>query len=379
MSGCHFYGSFQVLRYAALALFVSVFAGVVDARSKSDEGSPLSKLNVVEHLKEYEGGYSDLFDKLKENRDFQRVSRRHRIDDPALWPALEKRFVLKLAALQGDFKQAESMMQIKDRRGGLSNQVISAEKTREEGRQLRDRLDRQMEELRQMLRLMAEMEKVLKNVSREHALTDVITLANQENQAFRGQVLFIDGKDLIVKREDESYFRVPSKLLSEGTKLTIINQALSAWEELPGQELELESGETIGLIAHNDSMFYVEHDPEGLVAMSRPEGEMVFASYAAQLEAAREALSAGDREEKEELEQLVSDLEAGISLNQSRISEIQWYEARLGTEVPQSEQIELKSTTKEEPSPSEGETGAEPILPPDSGETAEPDVLPTEG
>lgn len=296
---------------------------------------------MVDYLKEFDGGYSDLFLKLKKQRDFQRLSRKHGLDDPATWPTLRKTIVLKLADLQGDFSQAESMMATEDRQGGLNNQVLSAEKTREKGRQLHARLAWQMDELRQMLRLIDEMKAVLEEVSREHALTEETDIENKAGQSFPGQVLLVDAKDLIVKSQADAYFRIPSKLLSENTRLTIFNQIFSRWEALPRQDLAFKSGDTAKLIAYDDDKLYFE-SPEGAVSLARPDDEFALVTYAAQLEAAREALSGGTRAEKESLQAEVNELEAALSLNQSRIAEINWYEARLGIKVPQSEQLELK-------------------------------------
>lgn len=365
MSERYFKGSVYFPRFTVLLLLLLVLPGAGNARDESEEGSALSKLKVVEHLKGYDGGYSDMFVKLKKHRDFQRLSRKHGIDDPAVWPTLRKRIALKLADLQGEFSQAESMMAAKDRQGGLNNKVVSAEKTREKGRRLHARLVWQMDELRQMLRLIDEMESVLENVSREHALTDEINIENKAGKSFPGQVLLIDGKDLIVKRGEVGYFRIPARLLSTDMKLEVINKVASPWQALPDRAPAFVSEGTVELVAFDDSRLYIKSSLEGLVTLTWPEDESILVSYAAELEAVREALAESEREEKEALQAEVSDLEAALRLNQSRANEIQWYASRLGVNVPVSDEVALKVALEEDESPS-AEIGVDPGAEPKS-------------
>jgi hypothetical protein len=340
--------------FVFLLLFFSVTAGAQEDRGV---GSALRKLEVAGHLQKSGGGYTDMFLRLKDDRDFRGLARKHGIDDPAVWPSLRKRIVLQLADLQGDLGQAKSMMAVQDRRGGLENEVVSAEKTRAKGRQLRDRLVLQMDELRQTLRLMDEMESALQKVSREHALTGPITIENKAGQAFTGQALLIDGNDLIVKRGEAGYFRVPTALLNERTKYTVLDAVVADWEALPARTPEFDADGNAVLVAFDDARLFVDVETEGLALVPQPEEENALVPYAAALEAAREALSAGDREERVALEEKVATLEAALKRNQSRLSKIDWYASRLGIDVPESQAVALHT----EPSAAEdlpsGETG----------------------
>lgn len=335
MSSSRLKNTLQLPRYLVLALFIVSFSGGAMAANEDSKSPSLSDLTVQKQIEESDGSFSDLFVELKKHPHFLHLSQKHALDDPAGWPELRRRFVLKLAELQGQFSEAKSMMAARDSRSGLNDKVNSAEKTREKGRSLHDQLLRQMYEYRQMLRLIEEFETAFEALSADGALTDEISIENKAGQGFPGKVLFVDGNDLIVKRQGDEYFRVPSNLLSEKTKLMIINGAFSGWQELPGLELELDEKDVGELIAYSDSHLYINDSTKGVFSEPRSDDETVFVSLAALLESAREALASGTKE-KNAIQAEVDELQQALLLNQSRLETIQWYESRLGIEIPES-------------------------------------------
>lgn len=338
---CVYYpkGLISMPRFTAFVLLFVILSCAFMAGNTAAAASGLSQLNVVKILEENNGDFSDLFVNLKENRDFALMCQKHRLDDPATWPVLRKRFVLNLAELQENLSQAESMMAVQDKRGGLNNQIVSAEKTRAKGKALRNKAAVQMDSLRQMLRLIGEFEAVLREVSENHALTGEISIKNKAGQGFPGKVLLVDGQDLIVKRKDAGYYRIPVRLLDESTVQAVWDPVFTEWKELPGvvkndESADLNAGE---LIAYSDSHLYIEDRYEGFVAEKRSDSEFVFVPFEEQLEAGNENL------EKDEIQKL----QEAMELNQSRVASIDWYDSRLGIEVSESERKEARAYREE--------------------------------
>lgn len=326
-----------LLFYPAKLLFLFVLCfNLLVTHASAQEASQrrdLSDLSVANLLAE-EGDYSDFFVKLKQHPEFGRLSEKHRLDDPAKWTELRSRFVLNLVELQGSLTEAESMIEAKDRLSGLDGKMVSAEPVRERGRARREALVKQIDELKQMLRLIDEMENALAKVS---PLIGKIHLENKAGQSLVGQVLFFDGEDLIIKRAEANYFRVPSEMLNYRTKLSLLNEVLSEWEELPGMNFDpyAEEGEDREeLIAYDDARLYVKDSVQGVFSEARAELEDRFVPYAVQLDSAREVLSQVDRKDQEIHQAKMDRLEKASSLNQSRVETILWYESRIGVEMP---------------------------------------------
>jgi len=285
---------------------------------------------------------------LRQNRDFRRLSDKHRLDDPAVWSTLQKRFVLNIADLQDVLVDAKSMMAAKDSRSSLNNEVVSAENIRAKGRQLRAETLYKMEDMRHMLRLIDEFQAAFEKAAADQAITGEISIENTAGQSFVGQVLFIDGKDLIVKRGEAAYFRVPAKLLSDETKLEILNEMTANWQALPemSQEAEIEDKNAGELIAYSESHLYIDDRFEGLVGERRAKSEFTFVPYQEQMKQIREAAT-DNRDERALLEEQAAKLKEGHLLNQSRIETIQWLESRLGLSFPESEREEAKAYREE--------------------------------
>ncbi|MFU8848511.1 MAG: hypothetical protein ACNA77_07320 [Opitutales bacterium] len=326
----HFFYFARLLLLFVLGFnLLTVFASAQKGTGSAD----LTTLSVGKILVEG-GDYTDFFVKLKLHPEFARLAEKHRLDDPAQWTILHSRFVLNLAELQGMLTQAKSMMEAKDRRSGLDGKMVSSESVRERGRARHEILVKQMDELRQMLRLIDEMESALAEVG---PLVDKIDLENKAGQSLVGQVLFIDGEDLIIKRAEASYFRVPSAMLNYRTKLKLMTEIFSEWGELPGMKLDpyAEEGEDREeLIAYDDARLFIKEPSQGVFSRQRNEGELSFVPYATQLESAREVLSQADRKDREIHQATVDALEKASALNQSRVETIQWYESRIGFELP---------------------------------------------
>ncbi|PXA03918.1 hypothetical protein DDZ13_09775 [Coraliomargarita sinensis] len=316
--------------------------------NETPEQPQLSDLSVEKFAEKHDGKYTDLFISFKNQPDFRRLCRKHRLDDPAVWDTLRQRFVLNLAELQGRLSDAESMMATPDKKGGLNKKVISAEKTRTRGKELKDALVTQMDEMRQMIRLIDEFKLALNEMGPDQALTGEIDIENQAGQGFAGQVLFIDGNDLLVKRGEGAYFRVPSKLLSENTRLAILNELVSDWEALPemDQESEVEDRNAGALIAYDDSHLYIDDRFEGFVSQARAESEFTFVPYKKQVELLKEEAAENSRN-RDYYEQKMETLKNGYSTNQSRVEAIEWHESRLGVAFPESDREEAKAYREE--------------------------------
>lgn len=328
------------LSYYRLRL-ISIFAlafgltGAFTAAQKSVENPGLGDLRIAEMLGE-KGEYSDFFVNLQEQPEFARLNEKHGLDDPAAWTTLRRRFVLNLVDLQGSLAQAQSTMAIEDKRSGLDGKLISAESTRERGRIRHAQVLQQMEELRQMLRLMEEMEAALADAA---PLTRQIKIRNKSGQAITAQVLLVDGSDLIIKSAEASYFRVPAEMLNHRTKLKILNEIFGDWQELPEMKIDpyAEEGEDRDeLVAYNESRLYIKESTNGVFFKNRSKDERHFVPYATQLESARAALSQADRKDHDGHKSKIELIEQARALNQSRMETIQWYESRLAAEVPSS-------------------------------------------
>lgn len=309
--------------------------GAFASAQESGQNSDLADVSIAD-IRGDEGEYSDFFVKMKEHSEFARLSGKHGLDDPAAWSTLRRRFVLNLEKLQESLDQAQSMIETKDQRSGLDDKLISAEAVRERGRAQQARVTQQMEEIRQMLRLMEEMESLLAEAT---PLTGQINIQNKSGQGVTAQILFVDGSDLIIKSAESAYFRVPADMLNHRTKLNILNEIFADWQELPQMKIDpyAEEGEDREeLIAYNDSRLYIKDSVYGVYSRGRSEDERHFVPYANQLEATREVLSQADRKDKEIHQSEIEIIEQGRALNQTRLDTIQWYESRLSTEVPSS-------------------------------------------
>lgn len=325
--------SYYPLRLITAFALVFSLIGVFVSAQESAQDTDLGDLSIAKMLGE-EGEYSDFFANLKEHSEFARLNEKHGLDDPAVWSTLRKRFVLNLADLQGSLAQAQSMMEIEDHRSGLDGKLISAEAVRERGRVRNARVVQQMEELRQMLRLMDEMEAALAEAP---PLTGQINMQNKSGQTVSAQLLLLDGSDLIIKSGEATYFRVSADMLNYRTKLNILNEILADWNKLPEMEIDpyAESDEDREeLIAYDESRVYIREPSQGFFSKER--SEIDFVPYTTQLKTAREALSQADRKDKEIHQNKIEIIEQGRALNQSRLRTIQWYESRLATELPSS-------------------------------------------
>jgi|GEM_PF-2687707 hypothetical protein len=338
MNVFRFWLFFRFPRLASSLLLITCLAGAVADGEESEQSPGLSDITLVENLKNPVGGFSDLIVKLKKHPEFSRLCEKHGLDDPAVWAALRNRFVLNHASLQGYLSEAESMMEIKDRRSALDDKLISAEEIRAKGRDLRDQLAPQMDELREMLRLIDEMEAVLEEVSRDHALTGEISIENKSGQSIAGQVLLIDGKDLIVKRGEAGYFRVRSSMLSDRTKRQVMEEVFTEWPELPeiGADDAFNDEDSGELIAYDESQLYLKNDSGEFFYEQRSDSFFSFMPYEQQLESAREAIAIKTNRKDPEPSK-VEILENALALNQSRLATIDWYEDRLGLKLTESE------------------------------------------
>lgn len=222
------------------------------------------------------------------------------------------------------------MLAARDRRSKLKGEMVSGEETREKGRRLRDQVTKQLDELTQMLRLIDEMEAALEELSQDHALTGEMRIANKSGASFTGQVLLVDGDDLILKRKEAGYFRVPVERLGDDTKLRVMEEIFTAWDALPQvvDDQPMDDGEAGRLLAYYGSHLYIKHSSEGYVREQRSDIDFSFVPYEQQLESAREA--AADRTgDKDARENILQRLKEARALNQSRLKTIEWYEDRL--------------------------------------------------
>jgi len=321
-------------------LLLTVCADVAAVTGEATEPSPaLRDLSVAAVIEDAAGSYSDLFVKLKQHPEFLRLCEKHGMDDPARWATLRRRFVLNRINLQADLSAAESMMSITDKRSALDDRLISHEETRTKGRDLKDQLVKKIEELKQMLRLIDEMEAVMAAVSREHALTGEISIKSLAGPSIIGQVLLVDENDLIVKRGDDGYFRVPSSMLSASTKRQVIEAIITAWPELPeiGADEAFNDEDAEALVAYDEAHLYLKDDAGELVTERRANKFFAFEPYQQQLESAREVTPTKPSRKNPEPAK-VKILEDALALNQSRLATIAWHEQRLGFELMQREQ-----------------------------------------
>jgi hypothetical protein len=352
LTGCYLSPKLLLLFFSLVAVPLVATAAKTDAR-----GSGLSELSVQKQLDKQGGDFSDLILNMKQQADFSRLCRKHRLDDPAVWPELRKRFVLNIAELQGQLNDAKSMMAARDTRGGLNNEVISAEKTREKGRQLRGVLVKRIDEMQQMVRLIDEFKAAFAEMSDEQALTGEMSIENQAGQSFPGKVLFVDGNDLLVKRENVGYFRIPSKLLSEKAKMEVLESVYGSWERLPElvQDDEIKDKNAGELIAYSDTQLYIDDRFEGFVSVPRSESAFIFTPYEERMKSIREEFESNPSRDKSEVQETVNKLKEGFETNQSRLKAIDWYESRLGIEIPESERKEAKAYREEKYGESEKE------------------------
>lgn len=352
--------SFELLCRLILVLSFFVSLTVSAAKGRAPEAPALSDLDVAKYLQDSGGGYADLFVKLKERDDFLRLCEKYKLDDPAAWSALRSRFLLKLSELQRQLGEAKSMMATPDARSGLSNEVVSSEKIRSKGSALYNKLSLEANEFQQSLRLIGEIGDVLEQVSLEYALTADISLESKTGQSLMGQVLFVDGNDLIIKRQDAGYFRIPSHLLSESTKLNLMNLMFSSWEALPemcqdDDVKNLNSGE---LIAFSDTHLYIKDRFEGFVPQKRSDSQFVFVPYEEQIEAFK-AANLDKKKNRLEREAELETLQKALALNLERVETIAWYASRLEVTLPESERKQSKAYREEKVNSLEPETAKE--------------------
>lgn len=352
----------RIHHYLLLCLLLALFHNTIIAAEESKDRSGVSELSVKNQLAKQDGEFLDLFVNFKKNPRFRDYSREHRLDDPAVWSSLRRRFVLNIADLRGDLSTAEAMAATKDSRSSFTNQVVSSERTRAKGRLLKDKVSKEINNLRQMLRLIDEFEAAFEKAASEQALTSEISIENEEGQSFPGQVLFLDGNDLIVRRAQVGYFRILAKLLSGSTKQEVMDQDLADWEALPemNQDPGVKDKNAGELIAYSDTHLYIEDRFEGLVSQLRSESDFIFTPYKELIKEAEEA----DIERRSDREELLKRLQEGSSLNQSRVETIKLYESRLSLQIPESERKEAKAYREEkypeaEATPEDGATEEE--------------------
>jgi len=236
------------------------------------------------------------------------------------------------------------MMETKDTRSGLDGRIISAESTRTAGRALYNKLSSEIIEMQHLLRLIDELKVVLERVASEHALSETVTLSSLTAQSLLGQVLLFDSNDLIVKRKDGGYFRIPARMLSESTKLNVLDSVFDQWSGLPHlvldeQAIEKNAGE---LVAYNENLLYIIDRFEGLVSENRAESQFTFEPY----EDLIEVLKADDTRNADKAD-LLKDYEEALALNNLRVEAIAWYESRLGTELIVSQREKAKAYREE--------------------------------
>jgi len=163
-------------------------------------------------------------------------------------------------------------------------------------------------------------------------------------QSLLGQVLLFDSNDLIVKRKDGGYFRIPARMLSESTKLNVLDSVFDQWSGLPHlvldeQAIEKNAGE---LVAYNENLLYIIDRFEGLVSENRAESQFTFEPY----EDLIEVLKADDTRNADKAD-LLKDYEEALALNNLRVEAIAWYESRLGTELIVSQREKAKAYREE--------------------------------
>lgn len=328
------------LPHASIGLLSLTLFAFSLACTTAKAATKMSDLNVDQLVQENGGDFTDFFEDLKQNRGFLVLCQRHNIDDPATWPELRRRFVLNLAELQETLSQAESMMAAQDRRGGLNNTVVSAEKTRAKGKEMYDRTVAQMEMLRNMLNLIDRLETVMLAVDENYSLTDEINIENTTGTGFPGKILFFDGRDIIVKRKDAGCYRVPKYVLSDATIEEVIDPVMSDWEELPAlgiEDEEIEDQNAGDLIAYSDKYLYIDDRYEGMVAEKRRNSAFVFVPYEEQLENAEDELS----------EEAIQELNEAMETNKSRVADIEFYGSRLRPLFEVSEREEANTYRRE--------------------------------
>jgi len=334
------------LRLLTVCVFLLSLLGnlALHARSGVTTPDPLSDLNVAAYIKEAGGGYTDLFTKLKKHEEFKYLCAKYSLDDPGAWPALQRRFIPDLVDSSAELNKAKSMMETKDTRSGLDGRIISAESTRTAGRALYNKLSSEIIEMQHLLRLIDELKVVLERVASEHALSETVTLSSLTAQSLLGQVLLFDSNDLIVKRKDGGYFRIPARMLSESTKLNVLDSVFDQWSGLPHlvldeQAIEKNAGE---LVAYNENLLYIIDRFEGLVSENRAESQFTFEPY----EDLIEVLKADDTRNADKAD-LLKDYEEALALNNLRVEAIAWYESRLGTELIVSQREKAKAYREE--------------------------------
>jgi len=307
-----------------------------DARKverKAEQDAGLSALTVGGVSELSLGSHNDYVQSLKaRSPEFSLLCEKHGLDDPAKWTMLRQRFVLNLASLQGELIQAESMIAIEDRRSALNGDLISSEETRVRGRAQRERVAQQMETLRQMLRLMDEMEAVLAAVSEGHGLTGEMEFENLDGQSIRAQVLLVDGSDLMIQRGADGFFRLPIKLLHESTRRAVIEAMVTQWTALPELAADdaLNADDYGELVAYDTDFLYFRQGAGGLEYERRPDSYFSFVPYEEQLEKLRESASGNSKRRRSAVPDAVAVVEQAQALNASRLSTIGWYEERLG-------------------------------------------------
>lgn len=321
------------LSIACVILFVLLGQAASHARPGTTATGSLSDFNISAYLEEVGGGYQDLFAKLNRHKVLSSLYAKHGLNDPAVWPALERRYTLRLAESSKQLTEAEAMIETKDRRSGLDGSIISAESVRAQGRALHDELSVEIAEMQQALRLINELKSVLQLVESEHALTNTITLSSVNAENMSGQVLLVDRNDLIVKHENGGYFRVPAEMLSQSTKLSVLDSIFSRWSALPHlvKDEEVAEKNAGDLIAYSDDLLYIIDRYEGLVSEDRADSQFAFVPYDELIDALKADDTRNAYKTADKTAQL-KDYEEGLALNNMRIKAIAWYESRLGTQ-----------------------------------------------
>jgi len=321
-------------------LGVSILSCVCLARGPLEaRASDLPDLSIDGFVAQNGGDFTDFFLELRAEEKLKAYFERYPMDDPAAWPELGRRFILNLAEVGDNLEEAESMVATKDRVGGLSGEVESAEKTRGKGRELRDLASERMALLKDSLKLIDQLRSILDGVAEQYAVTESIPIRSTSGQGFEGKILFIDGQDLIVSQEDGGFFRIPGERLGKSTLLAMGDAIFESWkplEEVGPEDPDLAELNGGKLVAYDDDFLYLIDKFEGLVAEKRSESHFIFQPLEGQLGSGNGNGSEAD----------TAALKAALERNSERLEKIEIVKNRFGVELPLSERQQASEERK---------------------------------
>lgn len=167
----------------------------------------------------------DFFVILKKDGAFKRLCDFEGIDDPGKWGRIRTKLARSNVRLAKEIQKAEGMMNARDGRSGLDGKRVSASRTRENGRNLFKKYSAERQDNQEIMRIINEMETILDEVRKNRALMSSTEIKNNSGSKLDGDIVLVDGQDLIIYINDTAYYRLPMSSLAEDTTVAV-NEAI---------------------------------------------------------------------------------------------------------------------------------------------------------